>query len=76
VSGNNFLFLKGISTGIMMSGHGLSAFVWNYVTFAFVNPQNKYPTIKVKDGLITNSYFTKEVYYRVKVCIFIIFRCQ
>jgi len=56
---------KGFVSGVIISGFGFGAFVFSYITQAYVNPDNLSPTIVVKNGNVTDHFFTDEVANRV-----------
>ena len=56
---------KSVVTGTIMCGIGISSFILGFVALAIVNPDNKKPTIIVKEGEVEDKYYTRDVYQNV-----------
>ena len=60
---------KSMITGIITCGMGISPLIFSFIALAIVNPDNKEPTIIVKDGEAEDKYYTRDVYQNVYILI-------
>lgn len=52
---------KSVVTGMVLAGYGLGSSIFNLIATAIINPDNKSPSIKIKQGGVTNHYFDWEI---------------
>lgn len=43
---------KGVISGVIITGYGLSAFVFGFIWLEIVNPDNLSPTVSIPGGMI------------------------